>query len=87
LVAPLKLWQKAEGFASTQNAVTLRLKAIENGKYFDINNLVRENVKTMTYSSARDEFKDFDVAQMIFLDANENPSNEVNRYPDPTKQC
>jgi histidinol-phosphate aminotransferase len=24
------------------------------------------------YSSARDEFKDFDVAQ-IFLDANENP--------------
>jgi histidinol-phosphate aminotransferase len=25
------------------------------------------------YSSARDEFKDFDVAQMVFLDANENP--------------
>jgi histidinol-phosphate aminotransferase len=36
------------------------------------------------YSSARDEFKDFDVAQMIFLDANENPyENGVNRYPDP----
>ena len=36
------------------------------------------------YSSARDEFKDFDVAQMIFLDANENPyQNGVNRYPDP----
>jgi histidinol-phosphate aminotransferase len=52
---------------------------------FDINNLVRENVKTMKpYSSARDEFKDFDVAQMIFLDANENPyENGVNRYPDP----
>ena len=52
---------------------------------FDINNLVRENVKTMKpYSSARDEFKDFDVAQMIFLDANENPyQNGVNRYPDP----
>lgn len=52
---------------------------------FDINNLVRENVKTMKpYSSARDEFKDFDVAQMIFLDANENPyQSGVNRYPDP----
>ena len=52
---------------------------------FDINNLVRENVKTMKpYSSARDEFKGFDVAQMIFLDANENPyENGVNRYPDP----
>lgn len=52
---------------------------------FNLNNLVRENVKTMKpYSSARDEFKDFDVAQMIFLDANENPyENGVNRYPDP----
>jgi histidinol-phosphate aminotransferase len=39
----------------------------------------------MTYSSARDEFKDFDVAQMIFLDANENPSKWVNRYPDHNK--
>jgi histidinol-phosphate aminotransferase len=34
---------------------------------FDINNLVRENVKTMKPYSSRDEFKDFDVAQMIFL--------------------
>jgi histidinol-phosphate aminotransferase len=43
-------------------------------KKFDINNLVRENVlKMKPYSSARDEFKDFDVAQMVFLDANENP--------------
>ena len=52
---------------------------------FDINNLVRENVKQMKpYSSARDEFEDFDTAQMIFLDANENPfENGVNRYPDP----
>lgn len=52
---------------------------------FDINNLVRENVKTMKpYSSARDEFEDFDTADMIFLDANENPyQNGVNRYPDP----
>ncbi len=52
---------------------------------FDINTLVRENVKVMKpYSSARDEFEDFDTANMIFLDANENPyENGVNRYPDP----
>ena len=52
---------------------------------FDINSLVRENVKAMKpYSSARDEFEDFDTANMIFLDANENPyENGVNRYPDP----
>ena len=52
---------------------------------FNLNNLVRENVVTMKpYSSARDEFKDFDTAQMVFLDANENPfENGVNRYPDP----
>ncbi|KFF15107.1 histidinol-phosphate transaminase [Flavobacterium hydatis] len=52
---------------------------------FDINTLVRENVKTLKpYSSARDEFEDFDTADMIFLDANENPfENGVNRYPDP----
>jgi histidinol-phosphate aminotransferase len=54
-------------------------------KDFNINNLVRENVKSMKpYSSARDEFEDFDTADMIFLDANENPfQNGVNRYPDP----
>jgi histidinol-phosphate aminotransferase len=52
---------------------------------FDINNLVRSNVKVLKpYSSARDEFEDFDTANMIFLDANENPfENGVNRYPDP----
>ena len=55
------------------------------GNNFDINNLVRENVKSMKpYSSARDEFEDFDTVDMIFLDANENPfQNGVNRYPDP----
>ncbi len=54
-------------------------------KNFDINSLVRENVKALKpYSSARDEFEDFDTADMIFLDANENPfENGVNRYPDP----
>jgi len=49
-----------------------------------IEQLVRENIKSLKpYSSARDEFKDFDT-DMIFLDANENPfNNGVNRYPDP----
>lgn len=52
---------------------------------FDINTIVRENVKVLKpYSSARDEFEDFDTADIIFLDANENPfENGVNRYPDP----
>ena len=54
---------------------------------FNINNLVRENVKKLKpYSSARDEFKDFDK-DMVFLDANENPyNNGVNRYPDPQQR-
>jgi histidinol-phosphate aminotransferase len=53
----------------------------------DIQKLIRSNVKTLKpYSSARDEFKDFDK-DMVFLDANENPyNNGVNRYPDP-QQC
>lgn len=53
-------------------------------KKFDIHTLVRANVAKMTaYSSARDEFTDFDK-EMVFLDANENPfDNGVNRYPDP----
>ena len=52
---------------------------------FDINNLTRSNVINMKpYSSARDEFEDFETANMVFLDANENPfENGVNRYPDP----
>ena len=55
---------------------------------FDINSLIRENVKSMKpYSSARDEFEDFDTSDMIFLDANENPfQNGVNRYPDPQQK-
>ena len=52
---------------------------------FNIINLVRDNVKRMKpYSTARDEFEDFDMADIIYLDANENPyENGVNRYPDP----
>jgi histidinol-phosphate aminotransferase len=47
----------------------------------DIDKLVRENVIRLTpYSSARDEFKG---KTGIFLDANENPYGNLNRYPDP----
>ena len=54
---------------------------------FDINRLVRENVKELKpYSSARDEYVS-DGSKMIFLDANENPyENGVNRYPDPQQR-
>ncbi|TVZ59653.1 histidinol-phosphate aminotransferase [Flavobacteriaceae bacterium MAR_2010_105] len=53
-------------------------------KDFNINTLIRPNVKALKpYSSARDEFKEF-TSDMVFLDANENPfENGVNRYPDP----
>ena len=52
---------------------------------FDLNNLIRENIKFLKpYSSARDEYKDVKTTDIIFLDANENPfNNGVNRYPDP----
>jgi histidinol-phosphate aminotransferase len=53
---------------------------------FDLNSLVRENIKHLVpYSSARDEFKG---DANIFLDANENSLGSpltkwYNRYPDP----
>ncbi len=55
-----------------------------NQNEFDIKKLVRSNiVKLKPYTSARDEFKDFE-RKMVFLDANENPyNNGLNRYPDP----
>ncbi|MGS2761214.1 histidinol-phosphate transaminase [Sinomicrobium sp. M5D2P9] len=54
---------------------------------FRIDKLVRPNVaKLKPYSSARDEFEDFD-ADMVFIDANENPNEtDVNRYPDPQQR-
>ena len=54
---------------------------------FDILNLARTNViRLKPYSSARDEFTDFNK-KMIFLDANENPfENGLNRYPDPQQR-
>jgi len=47
----------------------------------DIYSLVRKNILALKpYSSARDEFSGTDG---VFLDANENPFGEQNRYPDP----
>ncbi len=54
---------------------------------FNLNALVRPNVKAMRrYASARDEYSD-SSAGMVFLDANENPfESGVNRYPDPQQR-
>lgn len=47
----------------------------------NINQFVRTNIKNLTpYSSARDEFS---ADAGVFLDANENPFGDFNRYPDP----
>jgi histidinol-phosphate aminotransferase len=46
-----------------------------------ITNLIRKNILSLTpYSSARDEYQS---REGIFLDANENPYGNLNRYPDP----
>jgi histidinol-phosphate aminotransferase len=53
-------------------------------KMFDVKKLVRENVLKLTpYSCARDDYKG-NVG--IFMDANENPYGNLNRYPDPYQQ-
>jgi histidinol-phosphate aminotransferase len=56
-------------------------------KGFNIDSIVRDNVKGLKpYSSARDEYV-ANGAEMVFLDANENPfDNGVNRYPDPQQR-
>ncbi len=47
----------------------------------EIEKLVRKNIlKLKAYSSAREEFTAQDG---IFMDANENPYGQLNRYPDP----
>lgn len=48
---------------------------------FNLEKIVRSNIWNLSpYSSARDEFKG---TADIFLDANENPFGDLNRYPDP----
>ena len=50
-------------------------------KKFELKSMVRPNIWVLKpYSSARDEFTG---NEGIFLDANENPFGERNRYPDP----
>ncbi len=52
---------------------------------FKLKDIVRENILSLQpYSSARDEFKG---NAGIFLDANENPFGELNRYPDPYQRA
>lgn len=48
---------------------------------FDLKSLIRDNIKDLKpYSSARQEYSS---KEGIFLDANECPYGEMNRYPDP----
>lgn len=63
------------------------MKTAMMGNKFDIATLVRSSVRDLKpYSSARDEYVS-NGADMIFLDANENPyENGVNRYPDPQQR-
>ncbi|HXU25626.1 MAG TPA: histidinol-phosphate transaminase [Bacteroidia bacterium] len=52
---------------------------------FDLSKIVRKNILNLKpYSSARDEFSGKDG---VFLDANENPYGELNRYPDPYQKA
>jgi len=52
---------------------------------FDITKTVRPNILNLEpYSSARDEFGG---SEGIFLDANENPFGDLNRYPDPLQKA
>ena len=51
---------------------------------FELNKITRVNIQRLKpYSTARDEFSGSDG---VFLDANENPYGELNRYPDPYQQ-
>jgi histidinol-phosphate aminotransferase len=52
---------------------------------FNLNKIVRPNILSLeAYSSARDEFSG---SEGIFLDANENPFGDLNRYPDPFQKA
>lgn len=51
---------------------------------FILKNIVRENILRLNaYSSARDEYTG---EANVFLDANENPFGDLNRYPDPQQK-
>ena len=51
---------------------------------FNLKNIVRKNILNLeAYSSARDEYTG---EASVFLDANENPFGNLNRYPDPQQK-
>lgn len=57
------------------------MKEKMNKQKVNLESLVRDNIyKLMPYKSARD---DYSGDQGVFLDANENPYGDLNRYPDP----
>ncbi len=64
----------------------LRSQRHNSKAMFDLNKILRENIKNLTpYSSARDEFQG---EASVYLDANENAygsplDEQYNRYPDP----
>jgi len=52
---------------------------------FSLKNITRKNILTLEgYSSARDEYTG---EASVYLDANENPFGNLNRYPDPQQQA
>jgi len=56
-----------------------------NNRVQNIQNLVRKNIlKLQPYTSARSEYSG---SSGVFLDANENPWGEYNRYPDPLQKA
>jgi histidinol-phosphate aminotransferase len=79
-------WQ-SQNYAFVEIATSFLLAmTFEENKMFNINNILRENIKNLTpYSSARDEFQG---EASVYLDANENAfgsplEDQYNRYPDP----
>lgn len=65
----------------TDRNSTTTLLIITFNKMFEVEKLIRPHLKELVpYSSARDEFSG---DEGIFLDANENPYGNLNRYPDP----
>lgn len=67
---------------SGQVAGCHELRSINELVMFDINSIIRKNIRELVpYSSARSEFSG---SGAVLLDANENPFNRpYNRYPDP----
>lgn len=64
-----------------QSIIKLLSETKRQMKKFNLQDITRPNIWSLQpYSSARDEFTG---SEGIFLDANENPYGDNNRYPDP----